>query len=155
MLRIPGPQNLADFVDKALGPSDWISITQEMIDQFAAVTGDRQWIHVDVARAAREAPGGKTIAHGYLTMSLLIRLQDSIYQIDGVRQAINYGADRVRFLSPVPVEARVRLLQVIKNVETIDNGGVRVTFENTFEIENSPRPALVLESIGLFYAHHA
>jgi acyl dehydratase len=151
MLRISGPKALVDFVDKPLGPSEWVTITQNMINQFAEVTGDRQWIHVDVARAAREAPGGKTIAHGFLTMSLLIRLQDSIYQIDGVRQGINYGANRVRFLSPVPVDSRVRLVQVIKSVEPIEKDGLRIVVENTFELENSSRPALVLESIGLLF----
>ncbi|WP_375779425.1 MaoC family dehydratase [Bradyrhizobium sp. ma5] len=144
-------QDFSEFVDKSLGPSDWITISQDMIDRFASVTGDRQWIHTDVARAAKEAPGGKTIAHGYLTMSLLMQLQDSIYQVEGARQAINYGANRVRFLSPVPVDSRVRLLQVIKSVERIEKNGVRIMIENTFELENAPRPALIMESIGLFF----
>lgn len=151
MLRIEGPKKLADFIDQPLGPSKWATITQDMINQFAEVTGDRQWIHIDVERAAREAPGGKTISHGNLTMSLMFHLQEDIYQIDGVRQAINYGANRIRFLSPVPVDSRVRLTQVIKAVEPIEKDGVRVIMESTFELENSPRPALVMETVGLFF----
>jgi acyl dehydratase len=121
-----------------------------MIDKFADATGDHQWIHVDVERAKREMPDGKTIAHGFLTLSLLAGLAHQIYAIRKRSRGINYGSNRVRFTAPVQVGSRVRLLQTLKNVEDIE-GGVRMTFESTMEIEGGTRPALVAETLNLAY----
>jgi acyl dehydratase len=121
-----------------------------MIDKFAEATGDHQWIHVDVERAKKEMPGGKTIAHGYLTLSLLPRLSHNILHIRKRSRGINYGSNKVRFTAPVPAGSRVRLHQTLKNVEDIE-GGVRLTFESQIEVEGSSRPALVAENIGLAF----
>lgn len=141
---------LLNHVGATFGPGEWKTITQQMIDGFAQVTGDQQWIHCDTERAEREMPGGKTIAHGYLTLSLLQSLQSTLYEVRNVRSALNYGANRLRFISPVSVESRVRLVQVIKSVEPVE-GGIRVIAESTFQIEGQTRPALVVETIGLYF----
>jgi acyl dehydratase len=150
VIEIDGLEGLKTLEGSELGPSDYKTITQKMIDDFAEVTGDRQWIHCDPARAARESPFGKTIAHGYLTLSLFIALQDTIWTICGVSRGINYGANMLRFLSPVPVDSRVRMRQRIKSVTPIE-GGVRLITDSTIEIEGVEKPALVIESVGLLF----
>ena len=121
-----------------------------MIDKFADATGDHQWIHVDVERAKREMPGGKTIAHGYLTLSLVAGLAHQTHDIRHRSRGINYGSDRLRFTSPVPSGSRVRLHQTLTKVEDI-KGGVRLTFDTQMEVEGQDRPALVAETIALAY----
>src|SRR4051812_4778087 len=150
MLEVETIEALKGHVGQKLGTSDWLVVDQKMIDQFAEATGDHQWIHVDVERAKREMPGGRTIAHGYLTLSLLPRLSHSILHIRKRSRGINYGSNKVRFTAPVPAGSRVRLHQTLKNVEDID-GGVRLTFESQIEVEGSSRPALVAENIGLAF----
>jgi acyl dehydratase len=150
MIRIDGLDGLKDLEGSVLGPSEYTTITQQMIDDFARVTGDHQWIHCDPERAARESPFGKTIAHGHLTLSLFMALQDSIWTISGVSRGINYGANMLRFLAPVPVDSKVRLKQLIKSVTPIE-GGVRLVTDSTIEIEGVEKPALVIETIGLLY----
>mgnify|MGYP001162058688 CR=1 FL=1 len=108
MLKVEKPQDLLQHVGKELGPSEWLTVTQEMIDKFADATGDHQWIHVDVERAKKELPGGKTIAHGYLTLSLLPQLAPTLMKIEKRRRGLNYGSNRVRFTAPVPAGAKVR-----------------------------------------------
>jgi acyl dehydratase len=122
-----------------------------MIDKFAEATGDHQWIHVDVERAKKEMPGGKTIAHGYLTLSLLPRLAPTLMKIEKRRRGLNYGSNRVRFTAPVPAGARVRLRQKLLKVEPVEDNGVRVTSEMTMEVEGNPRPAMVAETLGIVY----
>src|SRR5712671_4842282 len=117
MLELERAADLKAYEGKEIGVSEWYTVTQEQIDKFADATGDHQWIHVDVERAKREMPGGTTIAHGYLTLSLLPRLSHEILHIRKRSRGINYGSDRVRFSSPVPAGARVRLHQTLKNVE--------------------------------------
>jgi acyl dehydratase len=141
----------ADHVGREMGPSEWVTVDQAMIDRFAEATGDHQWIHVDVERAGREMPGGRTIAHGYLTLSLLPRLSKTLVGYRRVTSGINYGANRVRFTAPVPAGSRVRLRQTFRKVEPVDGGAVRVTSECVIELEGSERPALVAEVIGLIY----
>jgi len=102
MLTLAKPRDVFQHLGEQLGPSEWLTVTQEMIDKFAEATGDHQWIHVDVERARREMPGGKTIAHGYLTLSLLPRLAPTLMKITDRRRGINYGSNKVRFISPVP-----------------------------------------------------
>ena len=150
MLEIERPTDLLALAGKEIGTSDWYTVTQEQIDKFADATGDHQWIHVDVERAKKEMPGGKTIAHGWLTLSLVPRLASTIYRVKSRSRGINYGANRVRFTGPVPAGARVRLKLKIKNVEKVE-GGVRVTNESTMEIEGGSRPVLVAETIGMVY----
>ena len=146
MLEIETPADTKNYVGKVLGASDWVTIDQETINKFADATGDHQWIHVDVERAKREMPGGKTIAHGFLTLSLLVKLMEGIYRIKKTSRGINYGSNRVRFTGMVPVGSRVRLHLTLKAVEEVE-GGVRLTFDNTVEIEGATRPALVAETL--------
>src|SRR6476660_7056062 len=143
-------ETVATLAGQEIGVSDWVEVSQDRINRFADATGDHQWIHVDVERAKREMPGGKTIAHGYLTLSLLPRLSHGILHIRKRSRGINYGSNRVRFTAPVPAGARVRLHQTLKNAEDID-GGVRMTFDSQIEVEGSSRPALVAENIGLAF----
>jgi acyl dehydratase len=138
-------------VGKELGPSEWLTVTQEMIDKFADATGDHQWIHVDVERAKKEMPGGKTIAHGYLTLSLLPRLAPTLMKVENRRRGLNYGSNRVRFTAPVPAGARVRLRQKLLKVEPVEDNGFRVTSEMTMEVEGNSRPAMVAETLGIVY----
>ena len=151
MLEVETPADMDAFVGKPLGVSDWTTVTQEMIDRFADATGDHQWIHVDTARAAAEMPGGTTIAHGFLTLSLLPMLSKSVYEVRQRSRGLNYGSNRVRFTSPVPAGARVRAALVLKASEPVE-GGRRLVTEATVEIEGADRPALVAELITVTYA---
>ena len=148
MLNLEAPRDVKRHVGRELGPSEWLTVTQEMIDKFAEATGDHQWIHVDVERAKREMPGGKTIAHGYLTLSLVPRLAQTIYRVKNRSRGLNYGSNRIRFTGQVPAGSRIRLRQKIKSVEPVE-GGVRITSENTVEVEGASRPALVAETISM------
>ncbi len=150
MLVVEHPADMKAHIGQKVGTSEWVLVDQPMIDAFAAATGDHQWIHVDVERAKREMPGGTTIAHGYLTLSLLPRLGDTVYRIRQTSRAINYGTNKVRFTSMVPAGSRVRLTQVLKAVEDV-KGGVRMTFESTVEIEGSEKPALVAEALFMAF----
>jgi acyl dehydratase len=152
MLTVEYPKDLKPLLGRELGPSEWMTVDQSMIDKFAEATGDHQWIHVDVERAKREMPGGRTIAHGYLTLSLVPRMAQTLLRVEKRRHGLNYGSNKVRFLSPVPAGARVRLRQRIANVEEVGGNGVRITSEMTVEIEGHDKPALVAETIGVQYA---
>ncbi|MGA3205716.1 MAG: MaoC family dehydratase [Bryobacteraceae bacterium] len=138
-------------VGQELGVSGWHEITQREIDQFAAITGDDQWIHVDTVRAARESPYGATIAHGFLTVSLLSQLINEAITVDGdFKLRVNYGFNRLRFTGAVPSGSRVRgrfTLQSIKDVE----GGVEIAWLSTVEVEGRDKPALVAEWLGRTY----
>jgi acyl dehydratase len=140
------------LVGQEMGVSDWMEIDQARINLFADATGDHQWIHVDPARAAKELPTGKTIAHGFLTLSLLPVLMGQIMRIENVTRGINYGSNRVRFTNMVPVGSRVRARQVLKATDTLKDGGVQLVNEVTVEIEGQTRPALVAETITVYYA---
>ena len=152
MLTVETPQDLKQHIGKTLGPSDWITVDQAMIDKFAEVTGDHQWIHVDVERAKKEMPGGKTIAHGYLTLSLLPRLAPTLLKVNRRKRGVNYGSNKIRFTNPVPAGSRIRLKQTIKNVEDVPDNGVRITSEMVIEVEGQERPALVAEVLGIQYS---
>jgi acyl dehydratase len=140
---------LAAAQDLDLGSSPWRLVEQERVDTFADATDDHQWIHVDPERAAG-GPFGGTIAHGYLTLSLLPRLSGGVYRIRRTSRGINYGSNKVRFTAPVSVGSRVRLRQVLKTVEDIA-GGVRMTFDSTVELEGSDKPALFAETLVLAF----
>ena len=150
MIDIETPATLAEWVGRKLGTSEWITVDQRTIDLFAEATGDHQWIHVDVERAGREMPGGKTIAHGFLTLSLLPRLAPMIYRVVRRSRAINYGSNKVRFTAPVPSGSRVRLHLTVQAVEPIA-GGVRLTTHNEMEVEGNSRPCLVAETMAQVY----
>jgi acyl dehydratase len=141
---------ITNFVGQELGVSAWMTIDQERINQFADFTGDHQWIHVDVERARRESPSGSTIAHGFLTLSLAAALQYEIGIIPaGVSEALNYGLDRVRFLAPVKVGARIRDRVVLLAAEQQDKGRLLLKTRNTIEIEGETKPALIAETLSL------
>lgn len=128
-----------------LGPTEWIQVQQDRVDLFADATDDHQWIHVDPERAA-DGPFGGTIAHGLLTLSLLPRFMHELYRVDKVSMAVNYGFNKVRFITPVRVGARLRARSEIAGVTTLD-GAVQATFVTTIEVEEAPKPAAVVESI--------
>jgi acyl dehydratase len=131
-----------------LGPTDWLEITQDRVNLFADATDDHQWIHVDPQRAA-DGPFGGAIAHGLLTLSLLPHFTHQLYTVDNVAMAINYGYNKVRFITPVPVGAKVRARAEIAKVDQLD-GAVQATVATTVEIEGSDKPAAVAESIVRF-----
>src|SRR5271157_4364173 len=142
--------NLKDRLGSELGVSDWMLVDQELINEFAKCTGDRQWIHVDVERARRESPFGGPVAHGYLTLSLIGPLSLDVGVVPSDAAAgFNYGLDKVRFLAPVPAGGRVRLRVVLDNVEERNDGQLLVMTRNTIEIENSDKPALIAEALAL------
>jgi acyl dehydratase len=139
-----------DFVGKELGVSDWLTVDQQRINEFARCTGDDQWIHVDVERARRESPFGSTIAHGYLTLSLLPAMQYAVGTLpDGVKAALNYGADKVRFISPVKAGARIRDRITLIGAEDRGGGRVLTTTRHTVEIEGEEKPALVADTLAM------
>jgi acyl dehydratase len=141
---------LDEFVGQELGVSDWVTIDQARIDTFAQCTGDNQWIHVDVERAARESPFGGTIAHGYLTLSLLASLAMEVGLIPaGASAGLNYGLDKVRFITPVRAGARVRSRIVLIEVERKGGGRVIVNTSNELQIEGEDKPALIAETLAL------
>jgi|SRR5882672_1495035 len=142
---IPGIAGLKDWVGKEVAVSDWVEVSQERIDAFAAATGDDQWIHVDPERARRDSPYGTTVAHGFLTLSLLPYLIREI-EIRDVRMGINYGLNRVRFTGAVPAGSRVRARFRLDAAEPIE-GGVQSLWTVTVECEGHPKPALVAEWI--------
>ncbi len=149
---IARPASIADLralQGTELGPTDWLDITQDMIDAFAQVTGDHQWIHVDPERAAA-SPMGSTIAHGLLTLSLAPAFMEALMAFDGFAHALNYGYDKVRFPAPVPVGSRLRMRATITEVAEIP-GGAQVTTTQTIEREGGDKPVCVAQSVARFY----
>jgi acyl dehydratase len=136
--------DLAGFLGREIGISDWLTIDQSMIDAFADLTGDRQWIHVDVERAKTGMPGGKTIAHGYLVLSLLPRMR--VYTIERFSRALNYGLDKLRFTGAVTSGSRIRQSQTIQALEPIE-GGYRIVNRCVIQVENVERPAIVADQL--------
>jgi len=144
---------IADYTGREIGLSDWMTIDQHRIDEFADCTGDRQWIHVDVERARRESPFGGTIAHGYLTLSVAASLAIEAGVIPGdAAAALNYGLDKVRFLAPVKAGTRVRNRIVLLAAESKGSGRTLITLQNTIEIEGETKPALIAESLAMLMA---
>jgi acyl dehydratase len=149
---IESVEQLHGLIGKDAGVSEWLTVTQEMINQFADATMDHQWIHLDRERAKAESPFGTTIAHGFLTMSLLVKLVSDAVQIKiPCKLTVNYGMNRLRFVSPVPSDSRIRARvspQYVKDVE----GGIEICWAVTVEVEGREKPALVAEWIGRRYA---
>lgn len=142
---------LTALVGEELGVSDWATIDQGRIDRFAEATGDHQWIHVDVERARRESPFATTIAHGYLTLSLVSMFLEQIFRVDKVAAVLNYGCNRVRFPTPVPVDSQVRGRARLVEAEPADDGGVRAVIGVEVELKGSDKPACVADVVVLFY----
>lgn len=139
-------EDLAACVGQEVATSDWLTITQAQVDQFAEATGDQQWIHVDVERA-KAGPFGGPIAHGFLTLSLLPKLFESAMTVVESRMGVNYGLNRVRFMSPVPVGSRLRGRLKLLSAEAIAGDGMQMVWETTVELEGATKPACVAESV--------
>jgi acyl dehydratase len=150
--RIIDAVELRGLVGQEVGVSDWFPVTQERINAFAGVTEDRQWIHCDLARAGAESPYGTTIAHGFLTLSLLSHLLSQTVRINGpFRRVINYGLNRVRFPAAVPAGGRIRARCTLQAVEDVP-GGIQVTWAVTMECEGQTKPVMVAESLSRLYS---
>jgi acyl dehydratase len=148
---MPTIDELRSMVGREVGASGWVEITQERIDRFAEASGDRQWIHVDQERARREAPRGKTIAHGFLTLSLLSELSREAVEVEGdFRMRINYGVNRVRFPAPVPAGTRVRARFTLLEVEDFA-GGAQIAWSVLVEVEGGLKPAAAAEWLVRYY----
>ena len=142
---LEGVDGVKAHVGQHLGYSEWRTITQDQVNQFADATDDHQWIHVDIERA-KKGPFGGPIAHGYLTLALAPALMAEVYEVKGIKMGVNYGCGKVRFITPVPVGGRVRLGAVLSSVDEVA-GGLQANIELTFEIEGVERPACVAEGI--------
>jgi acyl dehydratase len=141
---------LPSFKGQELGTSDWLEVTQERVNTFADATGDHQWIHVDVERAKAESPFGGPIAHGYLTLSLIVPLVSETYTVSDAKMGVNYGLNKVRFPAPVPVGSKVRARVTLKEVEEVA-GGLQNTFAVTIEREGGDKPVCIAEWVTRVY----
>ncbi|WP_323771601.1 MaoC family dehydratase [Antarctobacter sp.] len=148
MLSLQTPEGFKDHVGATLGPTNWRRISQSEINTFAKVTGDDHWVHVDVERAAREGPGGRTIAHGLYVLSLIPEWQRSLFRIERRGAGLSYGYDRVRFVAPIPVDTPIRLIQTV-TAATPHRLGTRVSLTSTIERETPGSTAIVAEAILL------
>jgi acyl dehydratase len=149
MFVIESVEDARAAVGTEIGSSEWITIDQRRIDLFAEATEDRQWIHVDVARS-EAGPYGTTIAHGYLTLSLLPHLMRQIFTVKGATMGVNYGIDQVRFLTPVPAGARVRVRASVLSAELREDNGLRLGLHTVVELDGADRPACTATTIGLY-----
>ncbi|WP_417516488.1 MaoC family dehydratase [Minwuia sp.] len=152
MLTVETPNDLKNHVGADLGVSRWVEVDQDMIQAFADATGDHQWIHVDVERAKNEMPGGKCIAHGFLTLSLIPQLMYEMVKVEKLKNGINYGSNKLRFTNMVPAGSKVRLGMKIKEVNDMGGGGTQLVTETRMEIDGQERPALVAETITAYFA---
>jgi len=150
MREIASVQELKGLIGQEVGLSDWVDISQERVNMFADATGDHQWIHLDVERCRKESPYGGTIAHGFLTLSLLPMLMQSAVSMPSCKMGVNYGVNKVRFPAPVPVGSRLRARMTLLEVEDIE-GGAQITWKVTLEREGGDKPVCVAESISRRY----
>jgi len=144
MAEVPG------LLGSELGSSDWFEVTQEHVNQFAEATGDHQWIHVDVERAKAESPFGGPIAHGYLTLSLIIPMYSEVLVVSDAKMGVNYGLNKVRFPAPVPVGSKVRLSATLKAVDEVA-GGLQLTMATVIEREGGDKPVCIAEMVFRYY----
>ena len=151
MIIIQSPSEIKEYIDKPLTPSNWYDVTQEKINDFANATSDHQWIHIDLERAKKEMPEGKTIAHGYFMVSLLPKLAAQNAVIKNSSRTLNYGSDKVRFINMVKVGSQVRLNRTIISCEKMKNGGFRVVNKCELEIKDEDKPAFIAETISLVF----
>ncbi len=151
MRTFTSPAELLAAQGETLGTSDWFEVTQEKVDTFAEATGDHQWIHVDVERAKAESPFGGPVAHGFLTLSLLPMLGWQIWTVEGTKMGVNYGLNKVRFPSPVPVGSQVRSTAVLTEVTEVAGGGLQLVVSSTIEVQGGSKPACVAEMVSRLY----
>nr|ACJ12474.1 nodulation protein [Rhodococcus sp. T104] len=149
--RVATLAELAALEGKPLGTSSWIEVPQDRINTFAAATGEHQWIHVDPERATAESPFGGPIAHGCLTLSLIVPMWDEVLKVDSATMGINYGLNKVRFTNPVPTKGGIRLNATLLKAEVLPKGGVQVTVDAKIELEGAERPALVAEAVYRYF----
>ena len=147
-ITVNGIEELESLVGRTIGPSDWREVTQELIDQFADVSQDHQWIHVDVERARTESPFGTTVAHGNLTLALIDGFRPSLMESTGLKMAVNYGWNKVRFPAPVPSGSRIRASVEALSVDEVGDGWHQIVQRWTVEVEGTEKPACVAESVG-------
>jgi acyl dehydratase len=147
-VEVVGVEGLKELMGKTIGPSEWREVTQEMIDTFAELSGDDQWIHVDVERAKNESPFGTTIAHGNLTLSLIDGLRKDLISSTGFKLGVNYGWNKVRFPAPVPAGSKVRGSAEVVEIEEVAGGWWQVVTRFTLEVEGSEKPCCVGDSVG-------
>ena len=148
IVEVEGVEGLRGIIGQELGPSDWHEVTQEMIDTFADLSGDDQWIHVDVERAKKESPFGTTVAHGNLTLSLIDGFRKSMLASSCFALGVNYGWDRVRFPAPVPAGSRVRARAEVVSADDVGGGWIQVVTRFTLEVEGNEKPCCVADSVG-------
>jgi acyl dehydratase len=149
---VNGIEELKGLVGKTIGPSEWRQLTQDLIDQFAEVSGDDQWIHVDTERAKTESPFGTTVAHGNLTLSMIDGFRSGLIEASGFKMGVNYGWNKVRFPAPVPAGSRIRASIETLSVDEIGDGWYQVVRKWTVEVEGNEKPACVSESVGRLLA---
>jgi acyl dehydratase len=150
-ISINGIADIKNHIGKIAGPTKWLRVTQKMINEFAAATLDFQWVHIDTEKAKQFLPGGKTIAHGYLTMSLASHFFYDIISIENVTTFFNYGINKARFISPVPVDSEIRLIAKLNSVEEQSNGSVKLFLGCTIELKGAEKPAYVAELISVIF----
>jgi len=150
-LEIPNFEAFRSLEGHPLPPGDWLPITQERIDDFARATDDFQWIHTNPERAARESPFKKPVAHGFLSLSLLSKMLSDCIRVQSATMGVNYGLNKVRFPSPVPVGSRVRLQGRVSRIEAYADAGLKVTWDCSVEIEGAEKPACVAEFVSLMF----
>jgi acyl dehydratase len=148
MTTVNGIEELKGLVGETIGPSEWRQVTQDLIDQFAEVSGDHQWIHVDTERAKTESPFGTTVAHGNLTLSMIDGFRSGLMESSGFKMGVNYGWNKVRFPAPVPAGSRIRASIETLSVDEIGGGWHQVVHKWTVEVEGNEKPACVAESVG-------
>ena len=148
---VEGIEGVQGLVGQHMGYSDWVTITQEQVNTFAEATGDHQWIHVDPERATAESPFGGPIAHGYLTLSLLIPMYSQVLVVSDAKMGVNYGLNKVRFPAPVPVGSKIRLTATLKDVEEVA-GGLQLTVSAVIEAEGATKPVCIAEPVFRTYA---
>src|SRR3954462_9948905 len=148
LVTVDGIEELRGLVGETIGPSDWREVTQEMIDSFAELSGDDQWIHVDVERAKKESPFGGTVAHGNLTLSLIDGLRIELLESTGFKLGVNYGWNKVRFPAPVPSGSRIRATAEVVEVEDVGGGWFQIVTRFAVEVEGNEKPACVADSVG-------
>ncbi len=151
VVKLDKPAALAGYVGKEIGTTDWVPVTQKEINLFADATGDHQWIHVDVERAKKESPFKGPIAHGYFTLSKMPELIGKVLAVGGSKLTVNYGLNKVRFPSPVPVGKKIRAKVGVKSVKDLGQGNQEVEFAVTVEVEGSDKPACVAEVVYRYY----
>ena len=147
LAEVEGVEGLRSLVGQEVGPGEWREVTQEMIDRFADLSGDHQWIHVDVERAAKESPFGTTVAHGNLTLSLIDGFRLDLIQATGFKLGVNYGWNKIRFPAPVPAGSRIRTTAEVIEVEEVGGDWWQIVTRFTVEVEGSDKPACVADSV--------